>query len=116
MKYIHRNKESDLLRSMENYPVSAIIGARQTGKSTLSKFLMEKTEKQVYLDLENPQDLAKLQNPKDYFELHIDKIICIDEIQRKKELFPVIRSLVDQNEKNGYASHEIGHRNYPKRY
>jgi hypothetical protein len=101
MDYINRNKEPDLLRSMENYPVSAIIGARQTGKSTLAKFLMEKKKTYVYLDLEDPDDLSKLQNPKDYLKLHRDKTICIDEIQRKNELFPIIRSLVDKNKKNG---------------
>lgn len=101
MDYINRNKEYDLLKSMEDYPVSAIIGARQTGKSTLAKYLMEKKGHYVYLDLEDPGDLAKLQNPKDYFELHRDKTICIDEIQRGKELFPIIRSLVDKNNKNG---------------
>jgi len=101
MDYINRNKETDLNQSLKNYPVTAIIGARQTGKSTLVKFLMEKKGQFIYLDLEDPDDLAKLQNPKDYFVFHREKTICIDEVQRKKELFPVIRSLVDNNKKNG---------------
>lgn len=72
MDYINRNKETDLIQSLENYPVTAIIGSRQTGKLTLAIFLMENKGQFIYLDLEDPEDLAKLENPKDYFVLHKD--------------------------------------------
>jgi uncharacterized protein len=101
MNYINRKKESELISSLVDYPVTAIIGARQTGKSTLARYLMKQLNQYVYLDLENPEDLAKLQDPKAYFDLHSDKTICIDEVQRKKELFPIIRSVVDRTGRNG---------------
>lgn len=55
----------------------------------------------VYLDLERPSDLAKLEDPEWFLGSQRDKLICIDEIQRIPELFPVIRSLVDQSGRNG---------------
>ncbi|MCD4698409.1 MAG: AAA family ATPase [Bacteroidales bacterium] len=49
----------------------------------------------VYLDLECPSDLQKLDNAEWFLSNHKNKLICLDEIQRKPELFPLIRSLVD---------------------
>lgn len=50
----------------------------------------------ILLDLENPQDLNKLSDPQLYFEKHRGKLIIVDEIQRKPDLFPLLRHLVDQ--------------------
>ncbi|MBD3315460.1 MAG: DUF4143 domain-containing protein, partial [Chitinivibrionales bacterium] len=55
----------------------------------------------VYLDLELPSDLQKLREAELYLENHSDKLVIIDEIQRKPELFPLIRSLVDRWSRNG---------------
>jgi predicted AAA+ superfamily ATPase len=48
------------------------------------------------LDLERPSDVQKLENAEWFLTSQRDKLICIDEIQRKPELFPLIRSLVDE--------------------
>ncbi len=50
----------------------------------------------LYLDLERPSDLEKLNDAEWFLTSQKDKLICIDEIQRKPELFPLIRSLVDE--------------------
>lgn len=50
----------------------------------------------VHLDLENPQDLSRLSEPQLYLEKQQGKLVVIDEIQRKPELFPLLRFLVDQ--------------------
>ncbi|HBM15716.1 MAG TPA: hypothetical protein DD381_05140 [Lentisphaeria bacterium] len=76
------------------FPVTAILGTRQCGKTTLSKEL----NCDYYFDLENPKDLAKLENPMLIFE-HLEGVAVIDEIQRKPELFPLLRYLVDNNQK-----------------
>jgi len=56
----------------------------------------------VYIDLQNPTDLAKLNDPQYFFEMNRGRLICLDEIQRLPGLFPVIRSLVDQWGGNGH--------------
>lgn len=54
-----------------------------------------KKTKVLYLDLERPSDLAKLNEAEIFLERFEDRLIIIDEIQRKPELFPLIRVLVD---------------------
>ncbi|MDR2580602.1 MAG: ATP-binding protein [Fibromonadaceae bacterium] len=100
--YINRLLESSLAQTLEYFPVTALIGPRQCGKSTLAKrFLKESGKDYIFLDLEKPSDLQKIKNAEWFFNTQKDKIICIDEIQRHPELFPCIRSLVDEWEKPG---------------
>lgn len=94
--YFNREKSEDILEGIKNFPVVAITGPRQCGKSTLVKQLLEKMENYIYLDLELPSDLKKIEDPEWFFTTQKDKLICIDEVQRKPELFPLIRSLVDR--------------------
>ena len=80
----------------------AILGPRQVGKTTLAKMIMDKiTKETVYLDLEMPSDINKLSNAELYFDYNKDKCIIIDEIQRKLELFPLLRAVIDKSAKNG---------------
>ena len=101
MKYIPRILENKVRDGLDNYPVTAIVGARQAGKSTLAKYLIHGDEKSLYLDLERPSDLQKLDDAEWFLESQRDNLICIDEIQRKPDLFPLIRSLVDNTARNG---------------
>jgi predicted AAA+ superfamily ATPase len=75
-----------------------IVGPRQVGKTTLAKYLLANLQKEsVYLDLENPKDTAKLYDPVLFFSRNEDKCIVLDEIQRQPELFPILRSMIDQH-------------------
>lgn len=77
-------------------PVCALLGPRQCGKTTLSIQYMKMSNLQNhFFDLEDPIDLAKLDNPKLTLE-PLEGLIVIDEIQRKEELFPFLRVLVDK--------------------
>ncbi len=88
--------------ALQHFPVIGLIGSRQVGKSTLARAIMNQSDKNsVYLDLELPSDLQKLSEAELYLENHSDKLVIIDEIQRKPELFPLIRSLVDRWSRNG---------------
>ena len=51
--------------------------------------------------MERPSDLQKLENAEWFLTSQSDKLICIDEIQRRPDLFPLIRSLVDEWNKPG---------------
>lgn len=86
---------------LQNFPVVGLLGARQIGKTTLAQMIAA-GRPSVYLDLENYQDLAKLENPIAYFELHADKLIILDEVQRKPDLFAILRGLVDKGRRSGH--------------
>ncbi len=110
---VDRTVQIELEESLEEFPVVALLGPRQCGKSTLAKRLLSLKPNTVYLDLESPRDLAKLQEPELFFLQHQGELICLDEIQRLPEVFPVIRSIVDRNRSNaqflilGSASREL---------
>jgi predicted AAA+ superfamily ATPase len=99
--YIERNLEVELKKYREIFPIIAILGPRQCGKSTLVKHLLVAQENTIYLDLQNVEDLNKLHDPRLFFKANEHKTVCIDEIQMIPELFNVLRSLVDENRKNG---------------
>lgn len=85
---------------LEQFPAVALLGPRQIGKTTLALAVAEQTDAR-YLDLELPGDLAKLADPVDYLSRHRDRLIILDEIHRVPELFPVLRSLIDQSRRAG---------------
>jgi uncharacterized protein len=89
-----KTDRATLTKLMSVFPVTAILGPRQCGKTTLARTLAADS----YFDLENPQDLARLEQPQLALE-DLRGLIVIDEIQRLPDLFPLLRYLVDQ-EKN----------------
>jgi predicted AAA+ superfamily ATPase len=83
-------------RSLRTYPVVAVVGARQVGKTTLTRDLAARRSGAVTVfDLERPDDLARLSDPLLALE-PLRGLVVIDEIQRRPDLFPVLRSLVDR--------------------
>lgn len=88
---------------LDQFPAVAVLGPRQVGKTTLAMEIAEDTGA-LYLDLEHPTDLAKLSDPADYLSRHLGKLVVLDEIQRVPELFPVLRSLIDQSKRAGRRS------------
>lgn len=66
------------------------------GKTTLARQIMERGEEPATrFDLEDPDDLARLDEPK-LALAHLEGLVVIDEVQRRPELFPVLRVLVDR--------------------
>jgi predicted AAA+ superfamily ATPase len=63
--------------------------------------LSKKIPSFLYLDLQNPADLNKLNDPVLFFEANREATFCIDEIQLMPELFSILRSIIDQNRENG---------------
>ena len=88
---------------LDQFPALAVLGPRQVGKTTLALEIAAKTGA-LYLDLEHPADLAKLADPADYLSRHGDKLVILDEIHRVPELFPVLRSVIDQAKRKGRRS------------
>ena len=99
---IDRFVYGELLEIVGEFPVLGIVGPRQVGKTTLARLLSKKINKEtIFLDLENPRDVSKLTDPLLFFENNQDKCIIIDEVQIKKELFPIIRAVIDQKREPG---------------
>ncbi|QQR53719.1 ATP-binding protein [bacterium] len=78
------------------HPACALLGPRQVGKTTLAKEYAKNVKTVHLFDLENPLDLARLENPMLAFGSLAVDLIIIDEIQLRPDLFPVLRVLVDQ--------------------
>lgn len=79
------------------FRITAILGARQCGKTTISK----EFNARYYFDLENPRDIARLETPQLALE-DLTGLIAIDEVQRRPDLFPLIRYLVDTKPEQTY--------------
>jgi predicted AAA+ superfamily ATPase len=90
---LHARAVSDLL---DEFPVVAILGARQTGKTTLARALVAAWSGPVhFFDMEDPRTEARLAEPMLALE-GLSGLIVIDEVQRHPELFPVLRVLADR--------------------
>jgi predicted AAA+ superfamily ATPase len=101
-RMIERKVRTEFLNLLTQFPAVGILGPRQVGKTTLAQELAsEMTPKPIYLDLENPADLAKLDDPGQYFQTHADRLIILDEIQRAPELFKVLRGVIDHRRRTG---------------
>jgi hypothetical protein len=85
--YIDRLITSDIIKLYEFSCHSCYRYPYQCGKSTLLKHILKEIPKSTYLDLELPSDLQKLDNPQWFLLSQQEKLICVDEIQRKPELF-----------------------------
>jgi len=77
-------------------PAVALLGSRQIGKTTLARLVSE-DRLTIYLDLESPRDLVRLDDSVAFLSQHADNFIVLDEIQRKLNLFTVLRGIIDEN-------------------
>lgn len=102
---IDRIAQSEIAQLLDEFPAVGVLGPRQIGKTTLAENIAAtKSPAPIYLDLENPVDLAKLSEPGEYFELHKGRLIILDEVHRVPELFPVLRGVIDRRRKEGYRT------------
>src|SRR5512139_1193111 len=83
-----------IARAFRVHPVAALIGPRQCGKTTLARTLAE-SEPCTYFDLESPVDIRRLSAPMRALG-GLSGLVVIDEVQRRPELFEILRVLVDR--------------------
>ncbi len=81
-------------QALKRSRVVALLGPRQCGKTTLARQIVP-PEAPGYFDLENPRHLARLAEPMSALE-NLRGIVVIDEVQRRPDLFPVLRVLADR--------------------
>ncbi|HQV10480.1 MAG TPA: AAA family ATPase, partial [Nitrospira sp.] len=80
--------------ALARIPVVVLTGPRQCGKTTLARELLSE-DSPNYFDLEDPLSLARLDEPKTALE-PLQGLVVLDEIQRRPDLFPVLRVLADR--------------------
>lgn len=80
--------------ALQRAPVVVLTGPRQCGKTTLARELVHE-DSANYFDLEDPASLARLDEPLTALD-PLRGLVVIDEIQRRPDLFPVLRVLVDR--------------------
>jgi len=92
---IDRKADVALVRAaLRRSRVVALLGPRQCGKTTLARKFVS-PDSLNYFDLEEPQSLARLTGP-DTALRPLEKLVVIDEIQRRPDLFPLLRVLADR--------------------
>jgi predicted AAA+ superfamily ATPase len=98
---IQRLLADKIHRWLTQFPAVGLLGPRQCGKSTLAKQILADIPQSIYLDLERPADLNRLRDPEAFFTVHTNDLVCLDEIQRQPELFPLLRGILDERGRNG---------------
>ncbi|MFA6037533.1 MAG: ATP-binding protein [Legionellales bacterium] len=89
---MRRNISNKIIKLMEMFPVVAILGPRQCGKTTLVKSLFPDW---LYLDLEKPSDFNRFDFDSEFFFEQNSRSVIIDEAQLSPKLFEVLRSVID---------------------
>lgn len=99
---IARSAQPQVEALLRQFPAVALLGPRQTGKTTLAKAMARARGRvAVYLDLETPSDLARLADPEHYLASQEGALVILDEIHRMPELFQVLRGLIDRGRAKG---------------
>jgi predicted AAA+ superfamily ATPase len=85
-----------LKQVLAHFPVVAILGARQVGKTTLARQLEADWEgPKRHFDLEDPDDQARLADPA-FVLRDLTGLVVLDEIQLRPDIFPLLRVLADR--------------------
>ena len=103
MYSVVRNREALLLKLLSASPAVLLVGARQTGKSSLAEKVAA-TRASIFFDLERKDHLKKLADPGSELRKHKDKLVVIDEVQHIPDLFKEIRTIIDEMRARGSAN------------
>lgn len=96
MKILREYHYNAVRNALQRSPVVAILGPRQVGKTTLAREIAAQFDAgYTHFDLEDPDDLARLSEPK-LALAHLRGLVIIDEIQLRPDLFPLLRVLADR--------------------
>lgn len=102
---LERSLASLINRRLEQFPCLALVGPRQVGKTTLARSVVDaRGGGALYLDLENPADRRRLDDPTAFLSAHRDKLVVLDEIHRAPDIFAVLRGQIDERRRGGRAN------------
>ena len=92
---IPRRLQTVLEQALANHASVALLGPRQVGKTTLAFAIKERFDA-VYLDMEHRVDQARMEDFESFYAMVGTKLVIIDEIQRRPELFQTLRGVIDE--------------------
>lgn len=96
-----------LIQLLDQFPAVALLGPRQTGKTTLAFAQKERHPNAIYLDLELPSAQRQLDDPEAFFLAHPNQLVILDEVQRMPGIFSILRGVIDQRRRNGEVGHQF---------
>ena len=97
---IPRLIEINVQKALSRQAAVALIGPRQSGKTTLALTIAEQREA-LYLDLEDANDRSRLSDPALFLDSLADRLVILDEIHRVPELFQPLRGIIDRGRRMG---------------
>jgi predicted AAA+ superfamily ATPase len=89
---------------LDQFAAVVLLGARQTGKTTLAFAQKQIRSNAIYLDLELPSAQRQLDDPEAFFTAHPKQLVILDEVQRLPGLFSILRGVIDQRRRDGESS------------
>ena len=100
---IERHTGRKVRQQLEDFPVVALLGPRQAGKTTLARTIASERPS-VYLDLESTAGRARLAEPRLYLDQHIGELIVLDEVQHMPGIFRELRGVIDDARFSGHPA------------
>lgn len=91
---------AEVSKALERQAAVALIGPRQAGKTTLALEIAKQRDA-VYLDLENSEHRARLNEPLLFLAGLEERLVVLDEIHRAPELFQTLRGVIDEGRRKG---------------
>jgi len=89
--------KAQIENSIKDFPVTALLGPRQCGKTTIARIISKNIEC-TFFDLEDPSDVTALSSSPMLALESLTGLVILDEVQRMPELFPILRVLADRTD------------------
>lgn len=99
-QYYNRRIARKVKATLERIPAVVLVGPRQVGKTTLAKKIKEEL-RSVYFDLEKARTHEQFKYPEDILSQHENKLVIIDEVQLRPDLFQSIKVAIDERRQAG---------------
>lgn len=98
---IERRHKTLVRRDLAEVPAVVLLGPRQVGKTTLARAIASEDPDTLYVDLEDPTEASRFSEAREYLDLHRNRLVILDEVQRLPGLFRLLRGQIDARRRAG---------------